>query len=520
MEIEAHPEESYKAEKDGLDIREEVEELAAQHGGWEEMNPGDRERLKWIGVFFRKPTPGQFMMRIRLTNGQASSMQLRALAQIARRLGNGVLDLTTRQQIELRAIKIGDVPQIMKALEHVDLTSLQTGMDNVRNVNCCPLAGLSPTELFDASPVGAEFTRFFLGNKAFTNLPRKVNATITGCTENCTHSESQDLALTPAVRERDGGPGFNVAVGGKMGSGGMVLARPLDVFVEPQEAAHLAAEIVLLFRDEGPRHQRHRARLAFLLEVWGVDRFREVLERRWGRPLERGQRDARSSLKRDHLGVWEQKQRGLFSVGLCVPTGRMRAEKLETLARLAEAYGTREVRLTVDQNAILVNVPGSKMRWLLAEPLLQEFPPEPHPFLRGLVTCAGTDYCNLALIETKSIGKQLAEAMAQRFPHAEPIHMHWSGCPAGCGNHQAADIGLQGARAWVNGELVDAVSVFVGGRTGLNPKVGEKILELVPVDMLEDTIPPILQSLEVLNRVRRDKGSKKRVLMVPLSSGD
>ena len=173
-----NPIERYKAEKDGLDILEEIEELAVQHGGWETMDPGDRERLKWIGTFFRKPTPGQFMMRIRITNGQATSAQLHTLAHIARRLGNGILDLTTRQQIQLRAVEIKDVSQIMQSLPEVDLSSFQTGMDNVRNVNCCPLAGLTPKELFDASPVGAEYTGIFLKNRAFTNLPRKFNVTL------------------------------------------------------------------------------------------------------------------------------------------------------------------------------------------------------------------------------------------------------------------------------------------------------------------------------------------------------
>ncbi len=179
--------EKVKAEKDGLDILEEIEGLAATHGGWETLDPGDRDRLKWIGVFFRKPTPGKFMMRVRVTNGQTTSGQLRALAEIARRLGNGILDITTRQQIELRAIKIGSVPEILEALQGVCLDSFQTGMDNIRGVNCCPLSGLTAEELFDAAPVGAEYTGIFLKNKEFTNLPRKFNVTITGCLENCTH---------------------------------------------------------------------------------------------------------------------------------------------------------------------------------------------------------------------------------------------------------------------------------------------------------------------------------------------
>ena len=275
-----NPVERIKNEKPGLDILDEIHELAAQHGGWETIDPGDRERLKWIGTFFRKPTPQRFMMRLRITNGRLTAAQLDALAALSRRLGSGVMDLTTRQQIELRDIQIGDVPDILAILRDIDLSSLQTGMDNIRGTNTCALSGVTPHELFNAAPVGEEFTRMFLGNHGYANLPRKLNVAFTGCLENCLHAETQDIAMTPAWGLGDT-PGFNVAVGGKMGSGGMVIAQPLDVFVKPDEAARMAAAITLLFRDEGSREKRTRARLAFLLDDWGVDQFRAWLAERW-----------------------------------------------------------------------------------------------------------------------------------------------------------------------------------------------------------------------------------------------
>ena len=197
-----NPVERIKDEKPGLDILDEIHELAAQHGGWETIEPGDRERLKWIGAFFRKPTPGRFMMRLRITNGRLTAPQLAALAELSRRLGSGVMDLTTRQQIELRDIQIRDVPEILDALRDIDLSSLQTGMDNIRGANTCALSGLTPNELFDAAPAGEEFTRMFLGNREYANLPRKLNVAFTGCLENCIHAETQDIAMTPAT-----GPG-------------------------------------------------------------------------------------------------------------------------------------------------------------------------------------------------------------------------------------------------------------------------------------------------------------------------
>lgn len=489
-----NPVERIKAEKPGLDILDEIHELAAQHGGWETIDPGDRERLKWIGTFFRKPTPGRFMMRLRITNGRLTATQLATLAALSSRLGSGVMDLTTRQQIELRDIQIRDVPEILEALRGIDLTSLQTGMDNIRGTNTCALAGLTPNELFDAAPVSEAFTRMFLGNREYTNLPRKLNVAFTGCLENCIHAETQDIAMTPALG-MGGAHGFNVAVGGKMGSGGMTIAEPLDVFVNPEAAVRLAATITLMFRDEGSREKRTQARLAFLLDDWGVDKFRERLEERWGLPLHRAGLDVRYENHADHLGVTPQKQEGLYSVGLCVPTGRTCADDMTELARLALVYGSGAIRLTVDQNAIIADVSEANLPALLEEPLLSRLSPDPAPLMRGLVSCTGNDYCNLALIETKGISRRVVETLDACFPDAAPLRMYWSGCPAGCGNHHAADIGFQGGKTRFAGEVVDAVTIFAGGSTGPNAHPARKVMGQVPVSTLGSVLPTLIEKL-------------------------
>jgi ferredoxin-nitrite reductase len=340
---------------DGLRIREQLPGLIER--GYESLSNAEKDLLKWIGVFFRKPTPGKFMMRVRMPNGFTHSRQLRAIADLSRRIGNGVVDITTRQQIQLRGFNLGTVPEIWEKLRGVDLHSLQTGMDNVRNINGCALAGLTLNELFDASLVVSELDRILVGgdgNPDFTNLPRKFNVTITGCVENCTHDESQDVALIPGIR-RDR-VGFNVLVGGKMGSGGFTIASPLDVFVWIPKAAQLVAALVSIFRDHGPRDARSKCRFAFLIEEWGIPRLREELARRVDHYLEPAGRDVRSQFHSDHLGITAQKQPGLRSVGLCIPFGRMTPQQMDELARLAEEYGDGEIRLTTGQNAILANV--------------------------------------------------------------------------------------------------------------------------------------------------------------------
>jgi ferredoxin-nitrite reductase len=489
--------EGYKAsmDGDGLRILDHLPEIIQR--GAESLTPAEKELLKWLGVFYRRPTPGKFMMRIRMPNGFVRSDQLRTIAELSRRLGNSVLDITTRQQIELRGFTLDSIPTIWEKLQGVDLRTLQTGIDNVRNINGCALAGLTPHELFDASPVVHDLDRIIVGNKGnreFTNLPRKFNIAVTGCLDNCTHSESQDIALVPA--KKGSRLGFNILVGGKMGSGGFTIASHLNVFVEIYQAAAVVVELVKIFRDYGPREARSKCRFAFLVEKWGISRLREELTWRMDYELAFQGRDMRSSHHADHLGLTSQKQAGLVAVGLCVPVGRVNPEQLDELARLAEVYGNGAIRLTTGQNAIIPNVPADRVTKLFNEPLLKQFSPRPSPFMRGLVACVGTDYCNLALIETKSRAVALSQALHEKMgAGVNPLTIHWSGCPAGCGNHEVADIGLRGFKTKIDGKLVDAVAVYAGGRTGPHAIAGQEILASVPCDeSFADVVANIIQS--------------------------
>jgi ferredoxin-nitrite reductase len=489
--------EAYKAsmDGDGLRILDDLPQIIQR--GAAALTLAEKELLKWVGVFFRKPTPGKFMMRIRMPNGSVRSGQLRTIAELSRRLGNSVLDITTRQQIELRGFTLDSVSEIWEKLRGVDLRTLQTGIDNVRNINGCALAGLTPHELFDASPVVHELDRIIVGSKGnpeFTNLPRKFNITVTGCMDNCTHSESQDIALVPA--KKAGRFGFNVLVGGKMGSGGFTVASPLNVFVEIFQAAAVVVELIKIYRDHGPREARSKCRFAFLIEEWGVRHLRAELVARLGHELAFQGRDMRGSTHADHLGVRSQREAGLVAVGLCVPTGRVNPGQMEELARLSDAYGNGEIRLTTGQNAIVPNVPADRVAEFLEEPLLKQFSPRPSPFVRGLVACVGTDYCNLALIETKSRAIALSQALHNKMgTGVNPLTIHWSGCPAGCGNHQAADIGLRGFKTKIDGKILDAVAIYTGGRTGPHAVAGQEILETVPCDeALPDVVANVIQS--------------------------
>ncbi|HET7005761.1 MAG TPA: Rieske 2Fe-2S domain-containing protein [Candidatus Binatia bacterium] len=485
--------EAYKKEKAGLDILDDIARYASQ--GWEKITDGDKERLKWAGIFFRRQTPGRFMMRLRFANGLMNAPQLRTIGTISRDFGKGFADITTRQQMQLREFTINDVPEIWRRLRAVDLISLQTGMDNIRGVIGCPVAGLTPNELFDASPVARQFTDLFIGNRAFTDLPRKFNVTITGCKEACTHAEAQDLALTPALKEMDGAQvkGFNIAVGGKLGSGGFRIASPLDVFVTPDEAPAICSHIVMIFRDNGARELRTKARLAFLIDEWGVPKFRKELERRVDRPLASAGQDQRTPKHTDHIGVFRQQQAGFNYIGLAVPVGRMTSEQMLQVADLAERYGSGELRLTVGQNLIVANVPDSRIGELTEEPVLQELRYDPSEVMRGLVSCTGMDFCHFALIDTKGWALKTARTLEKKLGKTQPLRMHWSGCPASCGNHTVADIGLLGKNIKLNGEVVEAVDVFAGGAAGCEANFPIKLLEDVPCEDLPEVVAGLVK---------------------------
>ena len=484
--------EAMKSVKDGLEVLGDIPDYAA--AGWESIPEGERDRLKWAGVFFRRQTPGRFMMRVRMTNGFSNADQFRVLADISDDYGKGFGDLTTRQQMQLREFGIDEVPDIWERLHRVGLVSLQTGMDNIRTVVGCPVAGLTPNELVDASPVAREFTDMFVGNREYTNLPRKFNVAITGCLDNCIHTSNQDVALTPAVKEISGSEltGFNVAVGGKMGSGGYTANTSLDIFVLPEEAAEICGHIALAFRDHGSREARNKVRLAFLIADWGAERFRAEIESRAGRPLLRAGKDAGRPGPTDHIGVFPQSTPGFNYVGLCVPVGRITSDQMRQVAALADTYGDGEIRITTGQNLIIPNVPDACLPALEAEPLLETFSHHPTEAMRGTVSCTGIDYCHYSLIETKERAVETAQALEQMGVQTGKISLFWSGCANGCANHALADIGLVGKRVRVDGQILEAVDVYQRSKSVVAGKPPAPVMTNVPCGELPSVLGQML----------------------------
>lgn len=506
--------ERFKAEKDGLKVKDEIDHFAQI--GWEAMDEDDRNhRLKWLGLFFRPVTPGKFMMRLRIPNGVLTSTQMRTLAEIVQRYGeDGNADITTRQNLQLRGIRLEDIPDIFRKLKQVGMTSVQSGMDNVRNITGSPVAGIDADELFDTRDLVQQvqdmITNKGEGNPEFTNLPRKFNIAIAGCRDNSVHAEINDVAFVPAFNQvlgvksevekssntshLDPGTyfGFNVLVGGFFSAKRCEAAIPLNAWVLPEQVVDLCRAILVVYRDHGLRANRQKSRLMWLIDEWGLDKFRAEVENQLGYTLlPAAPKDEIEWDKRDHIGVYPQKQAGFYYVGLHVPVGRLFADDMFNLARLAEVYGNGELRLTVEQNVILPYIPETHLEALLKEPLVTKFSTNPSPLERTLVSCTGAQFCNFALIETKNRAMALVRELDAELIVPKPVRIHWTGCPNSCGQPQVADIGLMGTKVRKDGKTLEGVDLYTGGKVGKDARLGSCVRKGIPCEDLK----PILREM-------------------------
>ncbi|MEH2393490.1 MAG: ferredoxin--nitrite reductase [Nostoc sp.] len=496
--------EKFKAEKDGLAVKGEIEKFAAL--GWEAMDEIDRDhRFKWVGVFFRPVTPGKFMMRLRMPNGIITSSQMGVLAQVVQRYGDdGCADITTRQNIQLRGIRIEDLPDIFNRFDTVGLTSVQSGMDNVRNITGDPVAGLDADELYDTRELVQQIQDMLTnkgeGNPEFSNLPRKFNIAIAGGRDNSVHAEINDLAFVPAFKEGTGQEfsifGFNILVGGFFSAKRCEAAIPLNAWVAPEDVVAVCRAVLEVFRDYGLRANRQKSRLMWLIDQWGLEKFRAEVENRLGKSfLPAAAKDEIDWEKRDHIGVYKQKQAGLNYVGLHIPVGRLYAEDMFEIARLAQVYGSGEIRFTVEQNIVLPNISDSRLATFLTEPLLERFSIDPGLLTRSLVSCTGAQFCNFALIETKNRALAMIKALEEDLTFTKPVRIHWTGCPNSCGQPQVADIGLMGTKTRKNGKTLEAVDIYMGGKVGKDAHLGTCVIKSIPCEDLQ----PVLQDLLIKN---------------------
>jgi len=519
----ANRKERWKEGMYGDEVREKILEFAEQ--GWESIPEEKRDmwfsRFKFWGVFHhRSGQESYFMMRLANTNGRLEPGQLRAIGEVAREyaqgpvenpeFGDAWIDFTTRQSVQMHWLKLEDVPEIWEKLEGVGLSSRSAGGDTMRNITGCPVAGRDKHEFVDAQPVLEEIREKLRGDDRLANMPRKFNISVTGCREGCAQDSINGIGLEPAKRELGGETvrGFNVRVGGGLGGREPRRARSLDVFVIPEHAYDVVRGFVELYFENGDRSNRQQNRSRFFVDEWGTEKVRYRLQEEYvDFELKRAGRNLRGEYtynagrppaagKHDHVGVHEQTD-GNYYVGLSVPVGRLTAEETVELAGLAEEHGSGAVRLTRRQNPLVVDVPESELDALLDADLLGTHEPEPTPFQRGAMACTGTEFCSLALTETKARMAAMLRWLRENVDlpdDVEQLKIHYSGCTADCGQAMTADIGLQGMRARKDGEMVEALDVGVGGGIGPKPSFIDWVRQRVPADEVPGMIANLLSA--------------------------
>jgi len=514
--------ENWKDEVYGNEIREHLMNFAEE--GWDAI-PDDEhdawfERFKWWGLYHqRSGQESYFMMRIGTPNGVIEPGQLEVIAEVADEyargpaenpeFGDAYCDWTTRQSIQLHWIKIEDVPEIFEKLESVGLSTQQACGDSWRNIVGCPVAGKDKHEHIDAWPVAEDLHETFKGDDDYANLPRKWKVSVTGCDEGCGQGDINDLAYEPAEKEIDGETklGFNVRIGGGLSRKEPRLARDIDVWVPPEKAADIGHGMSALFREYGDREDRFNARIKFLMDEWGPEKMRDVLQEEFvdfelptaGEDMrDQYTYNAGGNEHGDHVGVHEQPD-GNYYVGLDVLVGRMGVDDVYELAELADEYGSGEVRLTQRQNIIVTDVDSDRLDAFLDEPLLEDYSPDPHPFMRGSIACTGTEFCSLSIVETKNRQVRYARWLKDNVElpaGVEDFHIHLSGCTASCAQPQIADISLRGMKTRKDGEPVEAFDIGLGGGLGENPQFADWVEMRVAADEVPGYIENLLDAFK------------------------
>ncbi|MDY0815205.1 nitrite/sulfite reductase [Kitasatospora purpeofusca] len=514
--------EQFKKDDDGLNVRTRIETIYSQRG-FDSIDPADlRGRMRWWGLYTQRKEgidggktaildPHEldaeyFMLRVRIDGGRLTVAQLRAVAEVSEEYGRNTADLTDRQNVQYHWIRIEDVPAIWQKLEAVGLSTTEACGDTPRVILGSPVAGVAEDEIIDGTPAIDEIQRRFIGNKDFSNLPRKFKSAVSGSPLLDVAHEINDIAFVGVVHPEHG-PGFDLWVGGGLSTNPKLGVR-LGAWVPLDEVADVYGGVIGIFRDYGYRRLRNRARLKFLVADWGTEKFRQVLEDEYlGYKLVDGPAPAEPSGRwRDHVGVHRQKD-GRYYVGFAPRVGRVDGKLLGQIADLVEAHGSDRLRTTAEQKMIVLDIAEDRVESLVAGLEALDLRVTPSPFRRGTMACTGIEYCKLAIVETKERGRTLIDELEQRLPEfAEPLTININGCPNACARIQVADIGLKGQLVTdEHGNQVEGYQVHLGGALGLEAGFGRKVRGL---KVTKDGLPDYVE--RVLTRYQEDRTEGER----------
>jgi len=483
-------EEVWKYEQNPLDIWDRLVAHADENRA---PAADDLFRFKFHGLFYVAPAQDSFMLRMRVPGGILTARQMHGLADMASEWGSGRADLTTRANLQIREFQPKDIVRVLTKVQALGMSSRGSGADNIRNITASPITGLDPTELYDVAPLAEALHNYILNSRDMYGLPRKFNVAFDNGGAIGVVADTNDIGFI-AVRVGEGrsipaGVYFRILLCGITGH--KQFATDCGLLLRPEQTVAVAAAMIRIFSENGDRTDRKKARLKYLIDRWGVDKFLEETEKRLAFPVIRfpeAECEPRNPIDRaGHIGVHPQRQPGLHYIGVSVPVGRLPAEQMHVLAHIADSFGNGELRLTVWQNLLIPNIPNDRLETALAAVRAVGLHYSAGTVLSGTVACTGNSGCRYAASDTKTHAVELANSLDSRFKIEQPVNLHVTGCPHSCAQHYIGDIGLLGTK--VAGE--EGYQVFLGGGSDQDQGLGRELIAAIPYSQL----PAIMERL-------------------------
>ena len=491
--------EKFKREEHPFDAYPRLKQQALDNAP---PTPADNFRWRYYGLFYVAPAQDSYMCRLRIPNGILKHWQFAGVADLAERLCGPFSHVTTRANLQLREIPPKHAVQLIEGIQELGLCSRGSGADNIRNVTGTPTAGIDPQELIDTRPFAREWHYHILNDRSLYGLPRKFNVAFDGAGKIAVLEDTNDIAFS-AVEVKDGfgiepGVWFRFGVGGITGH--RDFAKETGIIVKPEDATKVADAIVRVFIDTGDRTNRLKARLKYVLDSMGVDKFMESVEDRLGRKLTRASQEAialRPAFDRmAHIGVHRQKQDGLNWIGVLVPVGKITCDQMRGLAKVAQDLGDGDIRLTVWQNFLISGVRDENVA--LANAAIEQLglSTKASEIRAGLIACTGNAGCKFAASNTKLHAAAIADWCEPRVDVDTPLNIHLTGCHHSCAQHYISDIGLIAAKVPVgdNDDTVEGYHLFAGGGFGPQADIGQEVYHDVKAEEAPRTVERLLKA--------------------------
>ncbi len=474
----------YKEANEGIPLKDEYIGLLKWYGMYPHVNSEGLEDKKY------------FMKRIKLVDTKMNLEQLKVMAKIGSDYAQGLVDFTTRQNVQFHYIQIKDMPEIFKLLESVGLTSRMASGDGPRPIMTCPVSGIDEDEIYDVQELVKSVDSYFDKNEdRFCNFPRKYKIGVSGCKCHCAAHEIQDVAFT-AFKNEEGEVLFDLTIGGGLSKSKQIATRA-NRYVKPEQVQDVAVACAEIFRDNGNRDNRNKARVRHLLNEWGIEKFVEEIEKNIGYSLKEGLVEPKiaSFENRNHFGINKSKQFGFSYVGFATNSGRVAGADFQNMYDICKKYNAGGIALTATQNFIVYGVKDEVVQALADEFVSLGYPYNPTPFRARLQSCTGKEFCKFGITETKEFAKKVLIELEEKFPDfIEDVTISISGCGNGCSQPQISDIGFVGGMIRHDGQRVEGYEVLLGGnlegtsKSRISRKIGVKVPATGLVDYIEQLI--------------------------------